>query len=49
MRIERITRDGKQFSVLPMEALKRLMDSAEMLADVTRYDTAKARLERGED
>jgi hypothetical protein len=48
MRIERITRDGKQFAVLPME-LKRLMDHAEMLSDVTRYDTAKARLERGED
>lgn len=49
MHIEKITREGKEFAVLPMEELQRLMDDAEMLADVKAYDTAKARLERGED
>jgi DNA-binding XRE family transcriptional regulator len=46
MRIETITRKGKQFAVLPMEQLKKLIDDAEMLADVTAYQAAKARLER---
>jgi predicted transcriptional regulator len=32
-----------------MDALKKLMDDAEMLADVKAYDAAKARIERGED
>jgi DNA-binding XRE family transcriptional regulator len=32
-----------------MERLQRLMEDAEMLADVRAYDTAKARLEDGED
>jgi DNA-binding XRE family transcriptional regulator len=49
MRIEKITRRGKEFAVLPMEELKRLMDDAEMLSDVKAYDAAKARLARGED
>jgi len=49
MRIERITRHGKEFAVLPMDDLKKLMDDAEMLADVKAYDAAKARIERGED
>jgi DNA-binding XRE family transcriptional regulator len=49
MRIEKITREGKEFAVLPMEELQRLMDDAEMLSDVKAYDAAKARLERGED
>ncbi len=49
MRIEKITRHGKQFGVVPMEQLKRLMDDAEMLADVRALDAAKARIERGED
>jgi hypothetical protein len=40
---------GKEFGVLPMPGLKRLMDGAEMLADVKAYDAAKARLRRGED
>jgi DNA-binding XRE family transcriptional regulator len=44
MRIERITRDGKVFAILPMDRLKKLMDDAEMLADVKAYDAAKARL-----
>jgi hypothetical protein len=34
MRIERITRGGKQFAILPIDRLKKLMDDAEMLADV---------------
>jgi mRNA interferase RelE/StbE len=49
MRIEKITRDGKVFAVLPMERLKKLMDDAEMLADIAAYDAAKARLASGED
>ncbi len=49
MRIEKITRRGKEFAVLPMEELKKLMDDAEMLADVKAYDAAKARLARGQD
>ena len=49
MRIERITRRGKEFAVIPVEDLRRLMDNAEMLADVRAYDAAKGRLDRGED
>ena len=49
MRIEKITRRGKEFAVLPMAELKKLMDDAEMLADVKAYDAAKARLARDED
>jgi ribosome-binding protein aMBF1 (putative translation factor) len=49
MRIETITRHGKEFAVLPMNRLKKLMDDAEMLSDVKAYDAAKARMERGQD
>jgi DNA-binding XRE family transcriptional regulator len=49
MRIATITRGGKEFAILPMDKLKKLMDAAEMLEDVAAYDAAKARLERGED
>lgn len=49
MRIEKITRNGKDFAVLPMSLFKKLVDDAEMLADVKAYDAAKARLESGED
>jgi DNA-binding XRE family transcriptional regulator len=49
MRIEKITRDGKVFAILPMDLLKKLMDDAEMLADVAAYDAAKARTGSGED
>jgi DNA-binding XRE family transcriptional regulator len=49
MRIEKITRRGKEFAVLPMDALKKLMADAEMLSDVKAYDAAKARIERGQD
>ena len=49
MRIEKITRHGKQFGIVPMDQLKRLMDDSEMLADVRAFDAAKARMERGED
>jgi DNA-binding XRE family transcriptional regulator len=49
MRIEKITRRGKEFALLPLDELKRLMDDAEMLADVKAYDAAKLRLARGED
>jgi len=49
MRIERITRRGREFAVIPMEDFRGLMDNAEMLADVRAYDAAKGRLDRGED
>ncbi len=49
MRVETITRKGKEFAVIPVKALQRLMEDAEMLADVKAYDAAKARLENGED
>ena len=49
MRIEKLTRKGKEFAVIPVEDLQRLMDDAEMLADVKAYDAAKTRLENGED
>ena len=49
MPIERITRGGRQFAILPIDRLKKLMDDAETLADVKAYDAAKGRLERGED
>jgi DNA-binding XRE family transcriptional regulator len=49
MRIEKVVRRGKEFAILPMDGLKRLMEAAEMLADVKAYDAAKGRLERGED
>jgi mRNA interferase RelE/StbE len=49
MRIETITRKGKEFAVIPVKDLQKLMEDAEMLADVKAYDAAKARLEAGED
>jgi DNA-binding XRE family transcriptional regulator len=49
MQIEKITRGGKTFALVPMERLKKLMDDAEMLADIKAFDAAKARLERGDD
>jgi DNA-binding XRE family transcriptional regulator len=49
MRVETITRKGKEFAVIPVERLQKLLDVAEMLADVKAYDAAKARLEDGED
>jgi DNA-binding XRE family transcriptional regulator len=49
MRIEKTTRKGREFAVIPMEDLQRLMDDAEMLADVKAYDAANSRLKRAED
>ncbi|MFZ0478480.1 MAG: helix-turn-helix transcriptional regulator [Terriglobales bacterium] len=49
MRIETINRNGREFAVIPAEALRKLMEDAEMLADVKAYDAAKVRLESGED
>jgi DNA-binding XRE family transcriptional regulator len=49
MRIETITRKGREFAVIPADELRKLIASAEMLADVKAYDAAKARIERGED
>ena len=40
---------AKEFAVIPMEDLQKIMDDAEMLADVKAYDAAKRRLERGND
>jgi DNA-binding XRE family transcriptional regulator len=49
MRVETITRKGKEFAVIPVATLQKLVQDAEMLADVKAYDAAKARLEDGED
>jgi DNA-binding XRE family transcriptional regulator len=49
MRIETITRKGREFAVIPVKDLEKLMEDAEMLADVKAYDAAKARLEHGQD
>ena len=49
MRIETITRKGKEFAVIPVKDLQKLMEDAEMLADVKAYDAAKVRLENGVD
>jgi hypothetical protein len=41
MRIETITRKGREFAVIPLEDLQKLMEDAEMLADVRAYDAVK--------
>jgi DNA-binding XRE family transcriptional regulator len=48
-RIETITRKGREFALIPVDNLRKLLEDAEMLADVKAYDAAKARLEDGED
>lgn len=49
MRLETITRRGKEFAVVPMAQFKRLMEDAAMGADVKAFDAARARLRRGDD
>jgi DNA-binding XRE family transcriptional regulator len=49
MRVETVTRRGREFAVIPVKVLQKLMEDAEMLADVKAYDAAKARLEAGEE
>ena len=49
MQIETITRKGREFAVIPIKDLQRLMEDAEMLADVKAYDAVKARLASGEE
>ena len=49
MRIEKVIRKGREFALVPVEHLQKLMDDAEMLADVRAYDAAKSRLDRGDD
>jgi len=49
MRIEKITRNGKEFAILPVQKMKRLLADSEMLADITAYDAARTRIERGEE
>ena len=49
VRVETITRKGKEFALIPVRALQKLMEDAEMLADVKAYDAAKARLDDGSD
>ena len=49
MRIETVKRNGEEFALVPMKRLRKLVEDAEMLADVKAYDAAKARLEDGED
>jgi DNA-binding XRE family transcriptional regulator len=49
MRVETITRKGREFALVPVQKLEELIRDAEMLADVKAYDAAKLRLEDGED
>lgn len=49
MDIERITRNGKSFAVVPMTRFRKLVGDAEMLADVKAFDAAKTGIERGDD
>ena len=49
MRIETVTRRGREFALIPVKELEKLMADAEMLADVRAYDAAKARLAGGHD
>jgi len=49
MRVETITRKGREFAVVPVAELRKLREDAEMLADVKAYDAVKARLQNGED
>ncbi len=49
MRIEKIVRQGREFGVLPIAKLAKLMRDSEMLADIKAYDRAKALLERDEE
>jgi DNA-binding XRE family transcriptional regulator len=49
MHIEKITRKGKEFAIIPVEDLQKLMAESEALADAKAYDAAKARLGRGDD
>ena len=49
VRVEIITRKGKEFALIPVRALQKLKEDAEMLADVKAYDVAKARLDDGSD
>ena len=49
MRIEKVIRNGKEFGLLPMPKLLKLIEDAEMLADVRAYDGAKALLERNKE
>ena len=46
---QEITRKGKEFAVIPFDDLQKLMEDAEMLADINAFDAAKGGLERGED
>lgn len=49
MRVETLTRKGREFALVPVKDFQRLMADAEMLADVQAYDASKARLARGDD
>jgi len=49
MRIETITKGGKEFAIIPKDKLKKLLKDEEMLSDIHAYDSAKAKLESGED
>lgn len=43
MKMEIIERKGKQFAVVPLRTLEKLIEDAEALDDIRAYDTAKAR------
>jgi DNA-binding XRE family transcriptional regulator len=49
MDVEKITRNGKSFAVIPMTRFRKLVGDAEMLADVKAFDDAKTGIDRGDD
>jgi DNA-binding XRE family transcriptional regulator len=49
MRVETIKRNGREFALIPVKDLQKLLEDVEMLADVKAYDVAKARLHDGEE
>ncbi|MDQ6759020.1 MAG: helix-turn-helix transcriptional regulator [Acidobacteriota bacterium] len=49
MQFDKICRRGKQFALIPVQELEKLIYDAEMLADVQAYDTARAAMYQGQD
>jgi len=49
MHVERINRGRKEFAVIPVEELRKLIDDAEILPEVKAYDATNTRIDRRED
>jgi DNA-binding Xre family transcriptional regulator len=48
-KIQTININGEQAVVLPIKTYARLVEQAEMLADIAAYDSARARIDSGEE